>query len=166
MDSVPNGTLGPGVIKRVQERDCHRFVAVEPHPVDSRASIFRPYKHLGPVGERVVQAGTILSPDLDDVFETGRRDQQRPGSGMFEKGIGRGRRAVEEGFNAIAELARSDDHRLALLHRCRDLRSCDLDAVPHDDVGERTANVGSDDLAGCGLTRLAVHRGFVMAPLA
>ena len=70
-EAVANRPLGLGIVKRVQQRNRRRFVLARLHPVDVAHPVIAPDQHFGAVGERVVQAGTILAPDLDDVLEPG-----------------------------------------------------------------------------------------------
>ena len=130
--------------------DCDRFRLAQPGSQGVEVVVVADAKRAGCKGGGTVDKGVVerragLTPDLDQVFESGARDQGSDRSPALEQGIGPGSRPMEEGgLGADTGISRRlcDGHRL--IRRGGQLATADRLPVEHDHIGEGAPDVHPD----------------------
>ncbi len=117
--------------------------ASDPHPVVPG------HQRREPVSHESIELGTVLAADLDDVLEAPVGDEDDPGAGPLQEGVGGHRGAVEEEEGLAGpsqELPGSFQDRLRRV--CRggaDLQDLQVAAPEEEEVRERAARVHGQD---------------------
>lgn len=151
-----DGTLRSAVAEREEQRDGYGVrleagqcvelqrheLAVGSDPSADPDAALEWYERRRVLGARLVEVGTCLAAEVEDVLEAFVRHEGSSSAATLEQRVRRDGRPVREPLDRLgAHCCCRSDHRLVLLRRCRHLRNSDFAVVDQDGIRKGPTDV-------------------------